>query len=184
MYNIIYKFLEILSYAATPTALFAIGINLYNRIENWAIKQLITITTFKLIIHSIILLTSIAFIDWILHFFWLYRDSWEGDPESRNHSFSWMITNNFKLGDLLWKNKRNGNVQSATILHMKLMKKIRTQMGQGWILVPCHTGYFMSFQRYPFMSWWNCRGCWCRWHNWDVFWYGNCCSSSHCHTGW
>ena len=61
IHSVIYKCLEILSYAATPTALFAIGINLYNRIENGAIKQLIPITTFKLIIHPIILFSIFYF---------------------------------------------------------------------------------------------------------------------------
>ena len=61
IHSVIYKFLEILSYAATPTALFAIGINLYNRIENDLIKQITIISTFKLIIHPILLFSIFYF---------------------------------------------------------------------------------------------------------------------------
>ncbi len=61
IYNIIYKFLEILSYAATPTALFAIGINLYNRIENNVINQITIITLLKLVIHPILLFSIFYF---------------------------------------------------------------------------------------------------------------------------
>jgi hypothetical protein len=59
--SVIFKFLDVLSYAATPTALFAIGINLYNRIEKNALIQLTIITTFKLIIHPIILFSVFYF---------------------------------------------------------------------------------------------------------------------------
>ena len=61
IYSVIYNFLEILSYAATPTALFAIGINLYNRIENNAIKQISIITIFKLIVHPFLLFSIFYF---------------------------------------------------------------------------------------------------------------------------
>ena len=51
----IFSFLEIISYAATPTALFAIGINLYNKIENKALNNILTISFFKLIVHPILI---------------------------------------------------------------------------------------------------------------------------------
>ena len=52
---IIFSFLEIISYAATPTALFAIGINLYNKIENKALNNILIISFFKLIVHPILI---------------------------------------------------------------------------------------------------------------------------------
>lgn len=51
----IFSFLEIISYAATSTALFAIGINLYNKIENKALNNILTISFFKLVIHPILI---------------------------------------------------------------------------------------------------------------------------------
>ena len=59
---IILKFIEILSYAATPTALFAIGINLYNKLEKNSLIQISIISFIKLIIHPILILT-------VFHFF-------------------------------------------------------------------------------------------------------------------
>ena len=55
--HIILKFIEILSYAATPTALFAIGINLYNKIQKNSLKQISIISFIKLIIHPILIFT-------------------------------------------------------------------------------------------------------------------------------
>lgn len=52
---IIFSFLEILAYAATPTALFAIGVNLYNKIENNTFNNIFIISFFKLIIHPILI---------------------------------------------------------------------------------------------------------------------------------
>ena len=52
---VLFKFLNILSYSATPTALFAIGINLYNKIENNSLKEVTIITIFKLIIHPLLI---------------------------------------------------------------------------------------------------------------------------------
>jgi len=52
--EIILNFLEILSKAATPTALFAIGINLFHKIENIAYANIIYISFIKLIIHPIL----------------------------------------------------------------------------------------------------------------------------------
>ena len=51
--NIAFKFLEILSYAATPTALFAIGINLYNKFSRKSYNQILLISLFKLFIHPL-----------------------------------------------------------------------------------------------------------------------------------
>ena len=51
----IFSFLEIIALAATPTALFAIGINLYNKIENKALNNILTISFFKLVIHPILI---------------------------------------------------------------------------------------------------------------------------------
>ncbi len=52
--NIVISFLEILSKAATPTALFAIGINLYNKINNISYKDVVYISNVKLIIHPLL----------------------------------------------------------------------------------------------------------------------------------
>ena len=48
------KEIEILSKAATPTALFAIGINLYNKINNISYKDVVYISNVKLIIHPLL----------------------------------------------------------------------------------------------------------------------------------
>jgi len=58
---IIFKFIEILSFAATPTALFAIGINLYNGFEKSNINQLSFITLSKLIIHPLLIFSIFYF---------------------------------------------------------------------------------------------------------------------------
>jgi len=47
----IFNFLEIISFAATPTALFAIGINLFNKVEKNSLNQILTISIFKLVFH-------------------------------------------------------------------------------------------------------------------------------------
>ena len=52
---IIFNFLEIISYAATPTALFAIGINLFNKVEKNSLNQVFTISIFKLIFHPFLI---------------------------------------------------------------------------------------------------------------------------------
>ena len=52
---IFFSFLEILAYAATPTALFAIGINLYNKIDKNTFNNVFIISFFKLIIHPILI---------------------------------------------------------------------------------------------------------------------------------
>ena len=59
--EIILKFLEILSYAATPTALFAIGITLYNKIEKNVFFQVSLISIIKLIIHPILIFSIFYF---------------------------------------------------------------------------------------------------------------------------
>ena len=51
----IFNFLEIISFAATPTALFAIGINLFNKVERSSSKQVLTISMFKLIFHPFLI---------------------------------------------------------------------------------------------------------------------------------
>ena len=51
--QIIFSFLEIISLAATPTALFAIGINLFNKIEFKILNNIVIIAFFKLIIHPL-----------------------------------------------------------------------------------------------------------------------------------
>jgi len=48
------NFLEILSKAATPTALFAIGINLFNRIQNISYSNVAYVSFVKLIIHPLL----------------------------------------------------------------------------------------------------------------------------------
>ena len=52
---IIFNFLEIISFAVTPTALFAIGINLFNNVESNALNQILTISIFKLIFHPFLI---------------------------------------------------------------------------------------------------------------------------------
>ena len=52
---IIFQFIENLSLAATPTALFAVGINLLNKIEKKILPQVSLILLFKLIIHPLII---------------------------------------------------------------------------------------------------------------------------------
>ena len=52
---IIFNFLEIISFAATPTALFAIGINLFNKVEKNSLNQVFTISIFKLIFHPFLI---------------------------------------------------------------------------------------------------------------------------------
>ena len=52
---IIFNFLEIISLAATPTALFAIGINLFNKVEKNSLNQVFTISIFKLIFHPLLI---------------------------------------------------------------------------------------------------------------------------------
>tara|TARA_Y100000590_G_C15584126_1_gene963485 strand:+ start:160 stop:1092 length:933 start_codon:yes stop_codon:yes gene_type:complete len=58
--SILYKFLETLSLGATPTALFAIGITLWNKIETKSKKDIFTISIIKLVLHPI-LITSIFY---------------------------------------------------------------------------------------------------------------------------
>ena len=55
LHSILYNFIEILSFAATPTALFAIGINLYGKFENKSYNDLLAITAFKLFIHPLLI---------------------------------------------------------------------------------------------------------------------------------
>ena len=57
--NILFTFLNTLSLAAPPTALFALGITLWNKIEVKSLKHVSIITFFKLLIHP--LLIFIAF---------------------------------------------------------------------------------------------------------------------------
>ena len=52
---IIFNFLEIISFAATPTALFAIGINLLNKVEKSSLNQVFIISIFKLIFHPFLI---------------------------------------------------------------------------------------------------------------------------------
>ena len=53
--NTIFNFFELLSYAATPTALFAIGINLYNKLEKNYYTQVSLVTIFKLFLHPLLM---------------------------------------------------------------------------------------------------------------------------------
>ena len=52
---LIYKSLEVLSYAAPPTALFALGITLWNKLEGSNIVIISVISVIKLIIHPILI---------------------------------------------------------------------------------------------------------------------------------
>ena len=60
--DFIFSFLEILAFAATPTALFAIGINLYNKVEYNSFANIFIISIFKLIIHPLIVFSIFYFI--------------------------------------------------------------------------------------------------------------------------
>lgn len=53
--SILYKFLNILSLAATPTALFAIGITLYNKLDKNYFIPISIISFFKLFFHPILI---------------------------------------------------------------------------------------------------------------------------------
>ena len=55
IYGFIFKFLELLSLAATPTALFAIGINLYNKVDKNSLKQILFIVFIKLFLHPFLI---------------------------------------------------------------------------------------------------------------------------------
>jgi len=48
-------FLETLALAATPTALFAIGINIYNKIEIKTLNNIFVISIFRLIVHPLLI---------------------------------------------------------------------------------------------------------------------------------
>ena len=61
--DILFNFLEILSKAATPTALFAIGINLYNKIESSSYNNIFFISFIKLIVHPLLIFFIFYFFD-------------------------------------------------------------------------------------------------------------------------
>jgi len=54
IYSLIYKVLNILSVAAPPTLLFALGIMLWNRINIKFVRLIATITIFRLIMHPLL----------------------------------------------------------------------------------------------------------------------------------
>ena len=53
--DIIFTFLEIIAFAATPTALFAIGINLFNKFDKKNYSNVLIICFFKLLIHPLLI---------------------------------------------------------------------------------------------------------------------------------
>ncbi|MBS56862.1 MAG: auxin efflux carrier [Rickettsiales bacterium] len=55
IYSLIYKILNLLSLAAPPTALFALGITLWNKVDNNFIKSVSMITILKLIVHPLLI---------------------------------------------------------------------------------------------------------------------------------
>ena len=69
--EIILSFLELLSKAATPTALFAIGINLYNKVENIAYSNIIYISFVKLIVHPILVFLIFYFYNSTVSDLWI-----------------------------------------------------------------------------------------------------------------
>ena len=68
---IIFDFLTIISYAATPTALFAIGINIYNRINKDSFSQVSIISLFKLIIHPLLIYLIFFFNPYSVPLLWI-----------------------------------------------------------------------------------------------------------------
>ena len=54
IYSLIYKILNILSVAAPPTLLFALGIMLWNKVDTNFIRLITVITIFRLIIHPLL----------------------------------------------------------------------------------------------------------------------------------
>jgi len=62
IYSLIYKILNILSVAAPPTLLFALGIILWNKVDTNFIRLIAVITIFRLIIHPLLVF-------WIFYFF-------------------------------------------------------------------------------------------------------------------
>ena len=61
IYSILYKILNLLSLAAPPTALFALGITLWNQVDNKFIKSVSIITILKLIIHPLMIFSIFYF---------------------------------------------------------------------------------------------------------------------------
>ena len=55
IYPLIYKILNILSLAAPPTALFALGITLWNKVDMKFVQPIAVITIFKLLIHPFLI---------------------------------------------------------------------------------------------------------------------------------
>jgi len=61
VYSLIYKILNLLSLAAPPTALFALGITLWNKVDNNFIQSVSIITILKLIIHPLLIFSIFYF---------------------------------------------------------------------------------------------------------------------------
>ena len=61
IYSLIYKILNLLSLAAPPTALFALGITLWNKVDNNFIQSVSIITILKLIIHPLLIFSVFNF---------------------------------------------------------------------------------------------------------------------------
>ena len=69
--NFIYNFFEILSKAATPTALFAIGINLYKKVENISFSNIFYISICKLIVHPFLVFIVFYFYNVDVSILWI-----------------------------------------------------------------------------------------------------------------
>jgi len=64
-------FLETLAFAATPTALFAIGINLYNKLEIKTLNNILVISIFRLIIHPFLIFIIFKYFSYDVPVLWV-----------------------------------------------------------------------------------------------------------------
>ena len=71
IYSLIYKILNLLSLAAPPTALFALGITLWNKVDNNFIKSVSVITILKLIIHPLLIFSIFYFFPSSVSILWI-----------------------------------------------------------------------------------------------------------------
>ncbi|PPR48967.1 MAG: hypothetical protein CFH14_01173 [Alphaproteobacteria bacterium MarineAlpha5_Bin4] len=71
LHIIFFDFLNLLAKAATPTALFAIGINLYSKIEKNSFNQIIYVTLFKLFLHPLLVFLIFYILNLSVDILWI-----------------------------------------------------------------------------------------------------------------